>query len=134
MQVLINIDVDDLERAIAFYRDAFDLRPGRSFGDDGMEMLGAEVPIYLLLKPSGSLAGPMSAQSREYRRLWTPVQLDLAVDDVDAAGERAVAAGATLEQPPAQEPYGRLALLADPFGHGFCLIEFVGRGYDEIAG
>jgi hypothetical protein len=23
--------------------------------------------------------------------------------------------------------------MADPFGHGFCLIEFRGRGYDEIA-
>jgi hypothetical protein len=23
--------------------------------------------------------------------------------------------------------------LADPFGHGFCLIEFTGRGYDEVA-
>lgn len=25
------------------------------------------------------------------------------------------------------------ALFVDPFGHGFCLIEFTGRGYDEIA-
>jgi hypothetical protein len=24
------------------------------------------------------------------------------------------------------------AALADPFGHGFCLIEFAGRGYDEL--
>jgi hypothetical protein len=23
--------------------------------------------------------------------------------------------------------------MADPFGHGFCLIQFLGRGYDEIA-
>jgi hypothetical protein len=23
--------------------------------------------------------------------------------------------------------------VADPFGHGICLIEFVGKGYDEIA-
>jgi lactoylglutathione lyase len=29
--------------------------------------------------------------------------------------------------------WGRLALLADPFGHGFCLIEFKGRSYGEIA-
>ena len=25
-----------------------------------------------------------------------------------------------------------LALMADPFGNGFCLVEFLGRGYDEI--
>jgi hypothetical protein len=24
-------------------------------------------------------------------------------------------------------------MLADPFGHGVCLIEFIGKGYDEIA-
>jgi hypothetical protein len=32
-----------------------------------------------------------------------------------------------------EHAYGRLALLADPFGNGFCLLEFSGRGYDEIA-
>jgi len=26
-----------------------------------------------------------------------------------------------------------LALMADPFGHGFCLLQFVGQGYDELA-
>jgi hypothetical protein len=29
--------------------------------------------------------------------------------------------------------WGKIAMLADPFGHGVCLIQFVGRGYDEIA-
>ena len=30
-------------------------------------------------------------------------------------------------------PGGLLALLRDPFGHGFCLLEFRGAGYDAIA-
>ena len=30
-------------------------------------------------------------------------------------------------------PYGKLAMFADPFGHGFCLIEFNQEGYDAIA-
>jgi hypothetical protein len=30
--------------------------------------------------------------------------------------------------------FRRMAIFADPFGHGFCLIEFQGRGYDEIGG
>jgi len=25
-----------------------------------------------------------------------------------------------------------MANLADPFGHGFCLLEFRGKGYDEV--
>jgi hypothetical protein len=29
--------------------------------------------------------------------------------------------------------WGRIALVADPFGHRVCLIEFLGLGYDEIA-
>jgi hypothetical protein len=47
--------------------------------------------------------------------------------------KRAEAAGAVLESPVKSANWGKLALMADPFGHGFCLIEFVGRGYDEIA-
>lgn len=29
--------------------------------------------------------------------------------------------------------WGKLALMADPFGHGFCFLQFLGSGYDEIA-
>jgi hypothetical protein len=29
--------------------------------------------------------------------------------------------------------WDKIAHLADPFWHGLCLIELVGRGYDEIA-
>jgi len=28
----------------------------------------------------------------------------------------------------------RIVQQSDPFGHGWCLLEFRGRGYDEIAG
>lgn len=49
-RVLINIDVDDLARAEAFYTAAFGLRAGRRFGAGGVELLGAETPLYLLVK------------------------------------------------------------------------------------
>ena len=61
------------------------------------------------------------------------MHIDVVVDDVEAAVERAVNAGATVEGPVRTANWGKLALMADPFGHGICLIEFVGRGYDEIA-
>jgi hypothetical protein len=32
-----------------------------------------------------------------------------------------------------QRTWGRIALLSDPFGHGFCLLQFEGAGYDGIA-
>jgi len=54
------------------------------------------------------------------------------VEDVDAAVFRAVEAGAKRERAPETRAWGRIAILGDPFGHGFCLLEFRGRGYDEV--
>ena len=54
------------------------------------------------------------------------------VPDLDAALARAVAAGATLERPVSEAAWGRMANLADPFGHGLCLLQFHGRGYGEL--
>lgn len=133
MQLLANIDVDDLEKAVAFYRDGLGLKAGRRFGAHGAEMLGASSPLYLLNKAAGSLAYANASQQRGYNRHWTPVHLDFAVDDLDAAVQRAVAAGATLENAVREYRWGRIAGLADPFGHGFCLLQFLNRGYDEIA-
>ncbi len=133
MKLLVNIDVDDLPRAIEFYTDAFGLSVGRRFADSGVELTGAAVPLYLLAKEAGSLAAPTTTRPRDYERHWTPVHLDFVVDDIDAALSRALRAGAVLEKPVSDAAYGRLALLADPFGHGLCLIEFSEAGYDAIA-
>jgi predicted enzyme related to lactoylglutathione lyase len=58
----------------------------------------------------------------------------MVVDGLESAITRAIAAGATQEGDIVEAPYGRLAMFADPFGHGFCLIEFGDQGYDAIAG
>ena len=89
--LLVNIDVDDLAKAEAFYTRAFGLRPGRRFGDGGVEMLGLAAPIYLLVKAAGSSAAPTTPQRRDYARHWTPVHLDFVVDDIEAAVARAEA-------------------------------------------
>jgi lactoylglutathione lyase len=131
MELLVNIDVDDLARGIAFYVDAFGLSVGRRFGDEAVELLGGSSKIYLLRKPAGTVGAPGAA--RDYGRHWTPVHLDLVVeDDLEAAVERARAAGAVVEQPIASHAWGRIAMLADPFGHGICLLQFSARGYDAI--
>ena len=132
MQLLVNIDVDDLARAEAFYTSALGLRAGRRFGDDGLELLGAGAPIYLLRKAAGTSASATVPTLRDYARHWTPVHLDFVVDDLDGALARLQAAGATLERPVQERRWGRMANLADPFGHGLDLLEFKGRGYDEI--
>ena len=131
--MLVNIDVDDLEKGIHFYCEGLGLTVGRRFGSDAVELLGATSPIYLLLKPNGTVASPTSRHLRSYARHWTPVHLDFVVDHLESALDRARNAGARLEGSVRANSWGKIAMLADPFGHGICLIEFLGRGYDEIA-
>ena len=47
--------------------------------------------------------------------------LVLMVPDVDAATDRVVRAGARLERPPGDNPFGRVAVVRDPFGHRWLL-------------
>jgi len=71
-------------------------------------MLSEEYPEYGLLAPG------------EGQTLGASIHLH--VDDCDALAERAVAAGATLEKPPADEFYGeRSCRVRDPFGHQWLL-------------
>ncbi|MGV3522827.1 MAG: VOC family protein [Candidatus Sericytochromatia bacterium] len=125
-QLLINLDVPDLKAATAFYTQALGLTIGRQLGPGVLELNGGTSPLYLLEKPA-SPTGP-----RSYQRHWTPVHLDWVVDDLDAALTTALAAGAQLERGPDTAIWGRLAVCRDPFGHGFCLLQFLNRGYDEL--
>ena len=131
MQLLLNIDVPDIAAAETFYCAAFALTVGRRFGDDAVELLGGNAPVYLLHKPAGSI-GAADAR-RDYARHWTPVHGDLVVEDLDDALARAIAAGALQEGATREAGWGRIVQLADPFGHGCCLIEFSDVGYDAIA-
>jgi len=130
--LLVNVDVDDLEKGVAFYTQAFELRVGRRFGRDAIELLGAAAPIYLLVKPKGTSPHLGAETRRDYRRHWTPVHLDFAVTDLDAALTRVRAAGARGEGEVQVARWGKMVHLSDPFGHGFCLLQFEGRGYDEL--
>jgi predicted enzyme related to lactoylglutathione lyase len=132
MQALINIDVDDLEKAIGFYETAFGLKVSRRIGVHVVELLGSSAPIYLLAKGSDTAASNTTPQRRSYDRHWTPVHLDFVVEEIESAVRRAVDAGALLEKAVSTRQWGKLALMSDPFGHGFCFVEFIGRGYDEI--
>jgi catechol 2,3-dioxygenase-like lactoylglutathione lyase family enzyme len=132
IQLSINIDVPDLDAATRFYVDAFGFQVGRRLGAAGVELVGGAVPLYLLPKPAGSRATEAAAARRSYERHWTPVHFDVIVSDVVAARARALAAGAVSEGEVSDHDWGRMARLADPFGHGVCLIEFSERGYAAL--
>jgi uncharacterized glyoxalase superfamily protein PhnB len=134
VELRVCVDVDDLDRAIAFYCAALGLAARRRLGDEWAELAGATSVIDLLVRSAGTPASPRAVAPRSYDRHWTPVHLDVTVTDLDSALRRALDAGAVLEQEVQTRRWGRMANLADPFGHGLCLLEFRGRGYDELLG
>ncbi|MGP0172178.1 VOC family protein [Pseudomonas sp. NCHU5208] len=134
MQLLLNLDVPDLPAALAFYQQALGLSVGRVlFEGTVVELLGAGVPLYLLHKAAATRPFPQAAVQRDYRRHWMPLHLDLVVDDLDIALARALAAGAQQEGEISEHDWGRLVTLSDPFGHGLCLLQWRGEGYDLVS-
>lgn len=129
---ILNIDVPDIKAGVAFYTAAFGLQVGRRFDSGFVELLGAETNLYLLQKQPGTVIGPAGGDTRRYERHWSPMHADFVVEDIRTATTRVLAAGAVQESEICEAPYGYLAMFADPFGHGFCLIQFNSAGYDAV--
>ena len=101
--------------AIAFYKKAFGAVEIMRFpGPDG-KLLHAEVKIgdstLMLMDEMTGASGPKSLKG-------SPVNIHMQVEDVDAMVKNAVAAGAKITMPLADQFWGdRYAKLEDPFGH-----------------
>jgi PhnB protein len=115
-QVMPHLVVNGAAGAIDFYRAAFGAEEvgERYLAPDG-SVAHAEIAlgesIVSLSDESAHEQGPETIGG-------TPVRVSLYVDDVDRFAERAVAAGATVVYPVADQPYGlRGGRLRDPFGH-----------------
>jgi predicted enzyme related to lactoylglutathione lyase len=126
------LDVPDVERAIRFYTRVFGLTVGRRFDATFVELLGGPMPIDLLGNEEKSLAIPGQSIERTYARHWTPLHWDWVVPDAEETLRKALAEGGTQESALQTQPYGRIVQVADPFGHGLCILEMVGRGYDVL--
>lgn len=129
MRLLINIDVPDLAPAIDFYSAALGLTLRRVMDDDVAELAGASSTLYLLRNPAGSPPVDFRPLTRTYERHWTPVHIDFVVDDLMQAAQRALDAGAVRESECVEWNGSRCITFSDPFGHGFCLIEFDAETY-----
>jgi catechol 2,3-dioxygenase-like lactoylglutathione lyase family enzyme len=129
MRLIVNIDVPELAPAVEFYRAALGLKPARILDDDVAELTGASCVIYLLAKGAGSLPASAIGEGRSYGRHWTPVHIDFVVDDIAAAAKQALGAGARQESGCVEWRGSKCITFADPFGHGFCLLEFAEGTY-----
>ena len=123
ISVNISIDVPSLAEGVRFYSEAFGFsKVAEPVPGVAVMKLGAAT-VCLLEKKAGSKPSPHTQDVRRYERHWTPVHLDIHVDDLAQARESAVRAGAVEEQVFSHPEHGSAAFCCDPFGHGFCLIE-----------
>ena len=103
--------------AIAFYKKALGAQEVMRLADPGGKVHHAEIKI-------GDSRIMLADEHPEIQALspktvgGSPVSIHLYVEDVDAAVERAVAAGAKLVRPVADQFYGdRVGGIEDPFGY-----------------
>jgi uncharacterized glyoxalase superfamily protein PhnB len=120
------ITVSDARRAIDWY----------------VEVFGAQRRDEPYVNPDGTIGhaevaiGDAVLMIAEHSGLWpdVPVRapdnpttfshtLHLQVDDVDGTTAQARSAGAAVERPPTDQPYGRGAVIVDPFGHRWMLLK-----------
>jgi uncharacterized glyoxalase superfamily protein PhnB len=109
--------VRNADKAIEFYKQAFGaVEKGAMRGPDG-KVMHAELRIgdsLFMLADEFPQFGSLSPQSAG----GAGIGLHIYVEDVDAAFDRAVGAGATIETPVADMFWGdRYGKLVDPFGH-----------------
>ena len=119
----ISIDVPDLKEGARFYSKAFGFSKVAVPVPGVVVMKVGATTVCLLEKKAGSKPSPKTRDLRRYKRHWTPVHLDVHVPNLAKARERAVRAGAIVEQVFENPEHGSAAFCSDPFGHGFCLIE-----------
>ena len=123
ISVSVSVDVPNLADGVRFYSEAFGFSK-TSEPVPGIAVLRAGASeICLLEKAPGSSPSSHTKEARRYERHWTPVHMDLHVDDLKAALARALKAGAQQEQLFGHPEHRAVAFCSDPFGHGFCLIE-----------
>ena len=111
------LTVRDAASAIEFYKQAFGaVERGVNKGPDG-KVMHAELKIgdsIIMLSDEYPQFGALSPQSIG----GTGMGLHIYLDGVDAAFDRAVKAGATVEMPVMDQFWGdRYGKLQDPFGH-----------------
>jgi len=108
---------DRAGEAIAFYKRALDASEVIRMDDPGGKVHHAEIAIgnsRIMLADEHPEIGALSPKTVG----GSPVSIHLYVEDVDAAVERAVAAGAKLIRPIADQFYGdRTGGVEDPFGY-----------------
>lgn len=115
----VMIRVSDLEQALNFYADVFGLKPiwqDQNGGRAGLLFEDSDTQIVLHTDPN----------------IPGQVEVHYLVDDVDAAVQRYVEQGCTVLAAPFEVRSGRCAVIQDPFGIRFSLLD-MSRSLSEVS-
>jgi uncharacterized glyoxalase superfamily protein PhnB len=119
------IVVSDARRALDWYVEVFGAQRRGELHVNADGTIGhAEVDIgdaVLMFSEASDLWPDVPVRAPDSPATFSH-SLHLQVDDVDASTERARRSGASVEREPADQPYGRAAVIVDPFGHRWILL------------
>jgi predicted enzyme related to lactoylglutathione lyase len=121
--ISIGIDVPDMDQGVRFYTEAFGFSRLSEPYPGVVVLKAANIHIALLERRPQTRPSPNAKNDRDYSRHWTPVHLDIHVDNLETALNKALKAGAIKEQLFRNAEHGPVAFCADPFGNGFCILE-----------
>ncbi|HEY7487435.1 MAG TPA: VOC family protein [Streptosporangiaceae bacterium] len=107
------LETPDTKSASEFYAAVFE-RPIEAMSEPGFD-------YHMITVDGRPVAGIWGRPERDRAR-WVTY---FAVDDTDAAVGAATGAGGTVERAAQDSPYGRMAVLQDPFGVTFSVIKLV---------
>jgi uncharacterized glyoxalase superfamily protein PhnB len=126
--------VPNLDDGVQFYTTGLGFELQRTLFEKSVaELMLGDATIYLIEQKEGSRPYPGADLTRSFERHWTPIHLDVIVEDMSGAVAKAIKAGAVHAGETSSNSWGRLTAFSDPFGHGLCLVEFSDNGYDSVA-
>lgn len=118
---LINLFVEDLPAAVAFYRDVLDLELVTEDPHSAMFRLGNTMVNLLTIEAARRQLAPAKVGGPDD---GVRVQFAVVVEDIDAECARLEAKGVTIINGPEDQPWGmRTACFADPAGHNWELAQ-----------
>lgn len=123
----LSLIVPDYDPAIAFFRAALGFEVTEDM-DQGRKRWVTVAPpgggVRLVLARADDAAQRAAIGAQGGGRVWLFVQ----TDDFTRDAARLVAAGATFEEAPRNEPYGTVAVWRDPWGNRWDLIQPASEG------
>lgn len=121
-KISVCIDISEMKKGIKFYTEALGCQLIKE-GDEYTELSFDGLKMYLIARENGTNPLITGEAVRNYERHWTPIHLDFHVSNIDQCISSIIELGGVKEGESSGD-WGSAAFCADPFGNGFCVMEY----------